>query len=148
MSRKLIVAACALLCLASSSPVLAQAWTSTDIGNVGVGGHATSDGDSWTVAGSGADIWGTSDSFQFAQSPATYRGFIVARVDDLQNTSQFAKAGVMFRSSGLDADSPTVILDVVPSGGIEFMSRPNTGAPMSFVSGTAMSFPVWLQLSW
>ncbi|UCF17859.1 MAG: LamG domain-containing protein, partial [Phycisphaerales bacterium] len=58
----------------------------------------------FTMTGSGADIWGTSDEFHFAYKTLTGPGTIVARVNSIQNTHNWAKAGVMIRET-LDADS-------------------------------------------
>jgi len=48
---------------------------------------------------------------------------------------------------GLDPDSATVILDVTPSGNVEFMTRSTKGGEMTYVAGTTVTFPVWLRLS-
>jgi hypothetical protein len=47
---------------------------------------------------------------------------------------------------GLAITSQLVILDVRPNGLIEFMARPIQGGTMSFIAGSAASFPVWLKL--
>jgi len=105
-------------------------------------------GPEWTLIGAGSDIWGTADSFEFAYHDVLADAHIVARVDDLQNTNPFAKAGVMLRSS-LDPGAPTVILDLKPDGTIEFMARSAWGGEVSFLAGL---FPPpalrWLDLSW
>jgi hypothetical protein len=131
-------------------------WTSTDVGSVGIAGSVSESNGTWTVQGSGADIWGTSDSFQFVHQTMTDNGRVEARVSDLQNTNPFAKVGVMVRA-GLGPDAATVILDVKPGtsssggdfGGLEFMVRSQTGAPMIFLSGSDFADrPVSLRLSW
>jgi hypothetical protein len=72
-----------------------------DVGNVGVAGSTTFAGVVYELRGSGADIWGTADAFQFAfttgyYTPASIQS-ISARVRSVQNTDPWAKAGVMFR---------------------------------------------------
>jgi hypothetical protein len=57
----------------------------------------------------------------------------------------FAKAGVML--GGLTPTSARVILDVKPDGGVEFMARLADGSAMSYLSGAAVSFPVYLRLT-
>jgi len=121
------------------------AFQAHDIGDVGLAGGVVFDNGTYTVAGAGADIWGTSDSFQFASMPFASTLF-VARVVSLQNTSPFAKAGIMLRES-LAAESAFVILDVKPNGGIEFMVRPGTGADTQFLATAAATTPVWLKLT-
>lgn len=66
-------------------------------GGTGGSRHATDSSGVWTVQGSGADIWGTADSFQFVHQTMTDNGRVEARVSDLQNTNPLAKVGVMVR---------------------------------------------------
>jgi regulation of enolase protein 1 (concanavalin A-like superfamily) len=125
-------------------------WAAIDVGAVGVAGGTTgsvaADGEgTFTVAGAGADIWGTQDGFQFAYAwPAGNE--IIARVDAEQNTNPFAKAGVMFRTS-FDADSAHVLLDIKPDGGVELLARATRGGSTSFIGGATTTFPVWLKLT-
>ena len=130
--------------------MLHEGWSSTDIGNTGIRGSASDDPvnlDSiLTVDGAGADIWGRADSFQFvhqtvgAFAPLDYQ---VLRID---NTHQFAKAGLMFRD-GLAPDAVNVILDVKPDGGVEFMARTCTGCETQYLGGTTVSLPIDLDIS-
>jgi hypothetical protein len=120
-------------------------WNDRDIGAVGRAGDAEFIAQRYTVSGSGADIWGTADAFNFLNqfhSGGNWR--IVARVDSEQDTNPFAKAGVMLRRR-LDASSPHVILDVRPNGAIEFMARDSSGST-AYLGGTTRAFPVWLKL--
>jgi hypothetical protein len=55
-------------------------WASADIGSVGQPGIASFDKGTFYVSGSGADIWGTDDSFQFVSQTLNADGVIVARV--------------------------------------------------------------------
>jgi len=147
---------CCLLWPRAAAAQLPAGWTSTDVGPVGIAGTATQSNGNWTVQGSGADIWGTSDSFQFVHQTMTDSGRVEARISDLQNTNPFAKVGVMVRA-GLGPDAATVILDVRPGtsasggdfGGLEFMVRSQTGATMQFLSGAGTTGrPVSLRLTW
>jgi hypothetical protein len=127
-----------------------QELTSTDIGAVGLTGNATASGSSWTVRGSGGDIWGNADAFQFVHRPTNRSGFAVVRVGDLDASNPFAKAGLMIRAS-LDPQSAAAILDVKPDGTVEFMARTATAAPMQFLDGlsaTPSFSPIWLRLGW
>lgn len=122
-------------------------WQSVDVGDVGQAGSASYSGGVFTVAGAGADIWGTADAFRFVHRAWTADGHVVVRVDDLQNTDVFAKAGLMLRGN-LDPSAPTVILDIKPDGGVEFMQRPTAGAEMVYLGGTSVTMPAWLELAW
>jgi regulation of enolase protein 1 (concanavalin A-like superfamily) len=44
------------------------------------------------------------------------------------------------------ANAATVILDVNPSGNVEFMVRSSTGASMSWLAGATQTFPAWLKI--
>jgi hypothetical protein len=122
------------------------AFHSQEIGDVGIAGGVVFSNGLYTVAGAGADMWGTSDSFQFAYEDFCCSSVFVARVVSLQNTNPFAKAGIMIRES-LAANAANIILDVKPNGEIEFMVRPSTGASTQFISGAKVSTPVWLKLT-
>ena len=146
--RPWIVAATIIVGANAPSNVFAAGWTSTDIGDVGVAGTADRSAGVWTVLGAGGDIWGDADAFQFVHAPALGNGGNIAvRVDDLQDTNPFAKAGIMLRGS-LDANAATVLIDVKPNSEVEFMKRSSAGASMTYVTGTFVTLPVWLQLSW
>jgi hypothetical protein len=121
-------------------------WSSHDVGSTGIQGSATFTNGVITVAGAGANIWGTTDAFQFVSQPVDGGAQIVARVASLQSAQTFAKAGVMFRDT-LAADSAHVVLDVRPNGSIEFMSRPTAGAATIFIATGTQPPPAWLKLT-
>jgi hypothetical protein len=135
---------------------LPRGWNDADIGAVGKAGLTSYDAGIFTVRGSGADIWGTSDAFQqvyqqFFDDPVEFEEYpvqhtqVTARVTSITNTNTFAKAGVMIRDSEAP-DAAHVILDVRPTGDIEFMSRESTGASTTYFGGTNEALPVWLKL--
>jgi hypothetical protein len=68
-----------------------------------------------------------------------------ARVTSLTNTSPYAKAGVMLRAS-LAPNAAHVVLDILPNGWVEFMSRSSTGAETTYLGGTFANLPVYLGL--
>jgi hypothetical protein len=122
-------------------------WRATDVGVTGTSGRAEHSNGSYIVHGDGGDIWGTADSFHFVYQPISNSGAVEARVVVQERTHQFAKAGVMLRSS-IDPSSPSVVLDVKPDGGIEFMVRYARGEPTIFVAGAAaVASGVILQLA-
>jgi hypothetical protein len=138
----------AVLALIGDAPAFASGWTSVDIGDVGLAGSATETSGVWTVHGAGGDIWGTADAFHFLYRAAgSDDRHLTVRVDDLQNTNSFAKAGLMVRES-LDPGAAAVILDAKPSGEIEFMARSTTGGTMAYIGGAFVTTPAWLQLTW
>src|SRR5207248_2529087 len=73
---------------------------------------------------------------------------IIARVTSIANTDSFAKAGIDMRlGRGPGPSDSHVILDVRPTGDIEFMARPKQGADTMYLAGTAHELPVWLKLA-
>ena len=125
---------------------LPAGWLSADIGVVGQPGSSSFSNDSFSLTGSGADIWGTEDGFRFTYQPVMSDAEIIARVDALANTNPFAKAGLMMRQSA-GASAAHVLIDVKPDGGVEFMTRSISGASTTFVAGAVEMFPAWLKLT-
>jgi len=129
---------------------LPSRFTSADIGSVGLSGSAAFCGGQFTISGSGADIWGTTDAFQFvyAYLPVSTNCDIRARVVNVQNTSNNAKGGVMIRES-LAANSRHAMVDVEPvtSTGIEFIWRTNTAGNSTSSATTGLIAPYWIRLT-
>jgi regulation of enolase protein 1 (concanavalin A-like superfamily) len=120
-------------------------WITQDIGNVGLSGSATFSSGRFTVAGAGADIWGTADAFRFVYQPLDGDGQIVARVTSMQNTNVSAKAGVMIRQS-LTSGSAHALVNLRPSGGIEFLTRSSSSGATVLSGSTSQAPPTWLKL--
>src|SRR5207253_2572677 len=109
-------------------------WHDFDVGAVGQPGGTTYDNGTYTVRGAGGDMWGTADAFHYLAQQAPYgNGQIVARVTSVQNTNPYAKAGVDMRlGRGGSASDAHVVLDVRPTGDIEFMTRTSNGATTTY----------------
>lgn len=103
-------------------------WTNRDIGGVGRQGfsHYDATANSFTVAGSGADIWGSADEFQYAAQKLTGDGSIEARVVSLDPTDSNAKTGVMIRAS-LDANAMHAAMLLTSSNGAKMTRRTASG---------------------
>jgi regulation of enolase protein 1 (concanavalin A-like superfamily) len=126
---------------------LPPGWSAVDVGNVGVAGSAVYASGVWTVAGAGgAAVWGTSDAFRFVFQSLNGDGHITARVDSLQFTTPFAKAGVMIRA-GVGSSAANVILSIRPTGSLEFMQRRETGGETTFQATATTVPPYWVRLS-
>src|SRR5437899_5238212 len=80
-----------------SAPSLPAGWTDADIGAVGLAGSASYSAGTFTVKGSGADIWNAADQFNYAFQSIVNDVTITARVGAESGTASFAKAGVMIR---------------------------------------------------
>jgi FtsP/CotA-like multicopper oxidase with cupredoxin domain/regulation of enolase protein 1 (concanavalin A-like superfamily) len=128
----------------TSTATLPAPWVTADVGTVGLTGSVGYLNGVFTVQGAGADIWGTADAFRYVYKPLTGNGQLIARVGSLQNTSAFAKAGVMIRQS-LTANSMQALMDVTPGNGAEFSRRTTTGGTTTATAGNAAA-PYWVKI--
>lgn len=131
--------------LATASSAWAVTWTSGDIGAVQASGSYTQNGSTFTVTGSGADIWGTADQFQFVSTPLTGDGSITARVVSQTNTNPWAKAGVMIRES-LAAGSTYAAVEVTPAEGVSLQDRTLTNSSALSTLGPFAKAPYWVRV--
>ncbi|WP_218032105.1 discoidin domain-containing protein [Dictyobacter kobayashii] len=120
-------------------------WQQQDIGSVGQAGSASASNGTFTVTGSGNDIWDTADAFQYVSQPLSGDGTIVARIDSQQNTDGWAKAGVMIRES-LTAGSTHALMALTPGNGAVFQRRTTTGGSSSSTAGASVAAPYWVKL--
>ena len=135
----------ALNLVSTETPVgLPAPWVSTDLGAVTPAGEATHSSGTFTIKGSGTDIWETSDQFQFVNQSITGDAEIIAKVNSLTNTNTYAKAGVMFRET-LTATSKHTMTDVTPAAGVEFLSR-NAASGVTVADVAAGTAPKWVRV--
>jgi hypothetical protein len=104
----------------------------------------------YTITGSGADIWGSSDQFHYMYRKLSGDGEIVAHVvDNGTGTNAWAKGGVMIRET-LDANSKHMLMALTggEGGGIAFQGRPETGGRSNSYHGDiTASPPYWVKLT-
>jgi hypothetical protein len=124
---------------------LPSGWSGGDVGSVAAAGFSGQTNGVYTVVGSGADIWGTSDEFNFVNQQITGDCDIRARVASLDNTHSAAKAGVMIRES-LNANSTHALVNVTPSAGVEFIRRTTTGGGSTATGNSGITAPHWVRL--
>jgi len=108
-------------------PAVPAPWTAQDVGDTRLAGSASVSGGAFAVKGSGWDIWGTADAFQFVHQSLAGDGTIVARVASVQHIDPWTKAGLMIRA-GTAANAAHVSLFVTPAKGIALQSRMAPGA--------------------
>ena len=126
-----------------SSPIIG--WAHGDIGAVGLPGDASLAAGTFTVSGSGDDIWGAADAFHYVYRPLTGDGTITARVVSLQNTDGWAKAGVMLRET-LDPGSAMANSLVSYGNGSQLQWRGTTAANANGAGGPGVAAPYWVRL--
>ncbi|MCD6052790.1 MAG: hypothetical protein K0Q55_4212, partial [Verrucomicrobia bacterium] len=126
-------------------PLLPSPWQTGDIGSVGATGSAGYNTGTFTVAGAGADIWGTADAFRYVYQTASGDCTIQARVATQQNTDVWAKAGVMIRET-LNANSTHASCYVTPGSGVAFQWRAGVGTASGSVATNGLTAPHWLRV--
>jgi hypothetical protein len=110
-----------------------------------VGSFTEAPAGTYTMTASGADIWGTADQFHFASKTLTGPGSIVARINSVENTDPWAKAGVMIRET-LDAGSKNAFACVTPENGVASQGRTATDGTSFSTSQTGIAAPHWVKL--
>ncbi|MEQ9304412.1 MAG: hypothetical protein RJQ14_10910, partial [Marinoscillum sp.] len=131
----------------NEEPGLLAPWENTDIGSVGIAGStsSTTNGSLFTLTGSGTNIWGTSDEFQYAYQQFSGDGEIICKVQSISpDIDDYVKSGLMFRES-LDADAKNAMIYVTPESGNAFQYRSTVGGSSSKTS-IATSIDRWLKL--
>jgi len=125
---------------------LPSGWTDSDIGAVGIAGSASYTNGVFTVQGSGADIYGTNDEFNFCRETATNNFTITAQVSSQNAANGWAKSGVMIRGTA-SSDSAYIGVYITPGNGVDMQCRTANGASavdMARVSG--VTAPYWVRL--
>jgi hypothetical protein len=121
-------------------------WSCSDIGGaLPAGQDSLSPTGTWTEVAGGGDIWGTSDSFHFAEQALTGDGAVTAQVSSQQDTSPWAKAGVMLRAT-TDPGSPYYAAFVTPGNGVTLQWRSAQGGTSTQLQTTG-TVPVYLRVS-
>ena len=136
----------------------AQDWTRHDVkaltlwfrGNPGSVGSFNYDpaADIYRMTADGWDISGTADGFHYAYKQLSGVGSIQAQVLGVQNTNEWAKAGVMIRED-LDPNSAHAMAFVTPGNGVVFEYRPSKGADNVGAAGqqTGITAPHWVRIT-
>ncbi len=132
---------------ASATPSsLSALWRDSDIGAPQFAGSAVqTSASSFTLTGSGDDIWSKADSFHFLYQPMNGDGQIIARVASVQRTNNWAKAGVMIRET-LGSSSKHASMFVTAAQGVSFQRRLATGASSTSTTSGGFAAPYWVKL--
>jgi regulation of enolase protein 1 (concanavalin A-like superfamily) len=100
------------------------------------------------MSGAGADIYQLTDEFRYAYKQLTGDGSITARIDSIQNTNDWAKAGVMIRAT-LETGTMQAHMVAAPTDRVEWMPRLTAGTN---ATGTATDvgstpLPYWVRVT-
>jgi len=110
-----------------------------------VGSFAEETLGTYTMTGSGADIWVPPDGFHYAYKRLSGAGTIQANILSIDNTHQYAKTGVMIRDT-LDADSAYAMVVIHAGGGVAFQRRVTAGDDTAEDNIAGINAPVWVKL--
>ena len=116
-----------------------------DIGAPAIKGSANYRQGVYTIHAGGADIWGTSDQFNFVYQPMNGDVEVIARVQSISGASNWSKTGVMIRES-LNANSRHAFALGSAASGWAFQRRPDTGGLSENTAGPAGAPPGWVRL--
>jgi len=125
------------------TPPVVVALQSQDVGSVEVAGSMSysSPTDTYTLRGSGADIFFAADGFRFAYTQLAGDGEIRARITSQSNTNPWAKTGVMIREA-LTAGSRHATVFTTPAAennGFGMVWRPVANGATSYAGGPAVN---------
>jgi hypothetical protein len=129
-------------------PSCPSPWSCADIGAPLPAGGQSYDSltGTWTVTGSGSDIFATSDQFHFVWKDLTGNGSLAARVTSLADTSSNAKAGVMLRST-TDPGSPEYSAVVTPGSGVKVQLRSVVDGVTDTLARISGAAPTYLEIT-
>ena len=131
----------------STTASLPSPWFDQDLGSVGIAGNANYSNGTFTVNGAGAQIYGTSDAFNFAYQPLTGDGTIVARLVSLQGGSGFVTAGVMIRNTLDPTSANAKTADWRFYNSIYFDLRSTVGGGTTEPGSHSATLPYWIKVS-
>jgi hypothetical protein len=123
-----------------------------------VGSFTEAPAGTFTITASGADIWNQADEFHYVYKQLSGQGTIIAKVEHVEHTDNWAKSGVMIRET-LDAGSKFAAVyvmptnaDGTPTNGVRFQGRTDTdgGASSDTSVATAeqmaVTAPFWVKI--
>jgi hypothetical protein len=119
---------------APAAVALPKPWVAADVGSVLGEGATGFQSPKFISVSSGTAIGGAADSFRFTSQPLVGDGSIVAKVSSLENTGDWAKAGVVIRESTAD-NARQAAMVVSAANGIAWQYRQNVGGSGVVVAG-------------
>ncbi|MFM2296441.1 MAG: hypothetical protein RL117_148 [Verrucomicrobiota bacterium] len=120
-------------------------WLTADIGAVGIVGSATATNGVYTVRGSGAGVYASTDQFRMVYQNSSGDCDIIARVDSMTTSSAGTKVGVMVRES-LAANARCAGVYATPSSGVQFIWRTSTGTMVNIATVSGLTVPRFVRM--
>jgi regulation of enolase protein 1 (concanavalin A-like superfamily) len=125
---------------------LPAGWRGQDVGSVGIPGSATFLDGTFSLKGSGSDIWETADGCHFISQSLSGDFVITARLASMSNTDYWAKAGLMVRESYATGSRNVSLLVTPEGGGTRQQWRSSTGGSTSDHQLSGSNAPLWLRI--
>jgi hypothetical protein len=139
----------AAVCPDNDCNIFPVRYYNVDLGDVGLAGTTCKLGNIWKLSGSGTDIGGTSDQFQFAftnNDNGTYDVYGRLIDQDINNASN--KFGVMVRDSLTNTSRFAFIASVNQGNDIMFEYRAQPSGPVTTIHAAGhYSLPFWLKIN-
>jgi len=110
-----------------------------------VGSFAEGPVGTYTMTASGNDIYNEADEFHYAFTTLTGTGSIIAKVESVDNTDPWAKAGVMIRET-LEPGSKHAFACVTPGNGVAFQGRTAADSGSFNSNESGITTPHWIKL--
>jgi hypothetical protein len=132
-------------CTAACGP-LPTRYFSADIGDIGVAGSSCMNSGIYTLKGSGNDIGGNGDQFQYAFTNLSGDEHVFAEVLTQDATNAANKVGLMFRDS-VSNTSKFAFIATTSSTGIVFEYRIAAGGSTTTVNIPSLKAPYWIELN-
>jgi len=137
------------LAAVSSGATCPDGWSCDDIGSPPLAGDQTLSNGTWTIRGSGGDIFNASDQFHYVSQQVSGDSSIVARLTSQQNTSICTKAGIMYRAS-TDAGDVNYSVVMLPdchfsTSSIQVNDRGTSGANSTTANDVPFNLPIYLK---
>ena len=119
-------------------------WNCADIGGPNLSGSESLSNGTWSIQGSGGDIWNTADQFHYDWQSLPGDGNVSAQILTQDNTDGWAKAGVMLRQDNTPG-SAFYMVALTPGNGITVQYRTDQGVNAQMNAQITGSSPVYLQ---
>jgi hypothetical protein len=99
----------------------------------------------YTVKGIGRDIYERTDEFHFVYKELSGGCKIIAKVNSLENTDPFARAGIMIRDT-LDSNARYCGLFMTPENGVRYQFRVTVNDVTDRLIDPNVAVPYWLRI--
>lgn len=121
-------------------------WGYKDIGNPGIPGSVSDDAGTWTVQGSGHDIWGNGDGIYYVYRPLSGNGSLQVNLVSMDVTSAWSKVGPAIRET-LQSGSRHAMTAMTGGNGIQFVWRTTTNGGSDGVTRGGETWPKELRIT-